>query len=136
MFIMQIDISKPYAISYPSPTMETVIENFFHVITFYSLINISYDDDDTEAGAVQFITQGIWNLLRLDKKFIYNIQSMDVIQHCLMIKSSSIYQIVHSLSRNFNPSNKIYLKNKNINKILMRINYEDIQYKWSLRQNT
>lgn len=130
MFIMQIDISKPYAISYPSPTMETVIENFFHVITFYSLINISYDNDDTEAGAVQFITQGIWNLLRLDKKFIYNIQSMDVIQHCMMIKSCSIYRIVHSFSRNFNPSNKFYLLNKNVNKIQLRVTHEDIQNKW------
>ena len=127
---MKIDIHKPYAISYPSPTMETVIENFFHVITFYSLINISYDNDDTEAGAVQFITQGIWNLLWLDKKFIYNIQSMDAIQHCMMIKSCGVYRIVHSFSRNFNPSNKFYLLNKNTSKIQLRVTHEDIQNKW------
>ena len=133
---MKIDISKPYAITYPSPTIETVIENFFYVLNFYHLINIFYDTVDTDKGASNFINQGIWNILLLKKDFIYPIQNMDVIQHCLMIKSSSIYQIVHSLSRNFNPSNKIYLKNKNINKILMRINYEDIQYKWSFRQNT
>jgi hypothetical protein len=132
---MKIDTSKPYAIKYPSPTMETVIENFFYVISFYSLLNIFYDED-TENGFIEFIKNGLYNLLKLDKKFIYTAQSMDVIQHCMMIKSSSMYQIVHSFSRNFNPSNKIYLKNKNINRILMRINYEDIQNKWSLYQNT
>lgn len=128
---MKIDISKPYAISYPSPTMETVIEKFFLVVLFYSSINLFYDNEDTEKGAIEFINKGMYNLLGLKRNFIYKVQGMDVIQHCMMAKSTSIYGLVKAFSRNFNPSNRVYLfKYKGITKILLRVNHEDIQNKW------
>jgi hypothetical protein len=126
---MKIDISKPCALKYPCPTMETVINNFFVLISFYSLINIAYDED-TDKAVVNFINQGLYNILIVKKDFIYPIQSPDVIFNCLTISSSSIYEIVKDFSRNFYPSNKVYLDNKKLRtKILFRLNYEKIQNK-------